>query len=338
VTATAQPATDRTATSAGRLPSVASGFGEVLWPLYLTLLVALGGWVLVPVLALGWSPVTITSGSMGPTIQPGHVVLYEPYAGQELAEGTVVTFRDLAHDRLVTHRVVATNEDGTLRTRGDANPSDDPAPVAPEDVVGVGRLVVPSAGLPSLWVHQGRLDLLAGLAVLTALAAVPAARAGGELVRSTRRRLPRRRPTTAWRRPAIAALLVAALGAGAVGATDAAAAFTGADQNPGNQFAAASLPAPTGVTAAGSCQLLVLGPQVVVSWTAVPGATGYEIRRSTTSGGPYSSVGTSSTSSFADTGVATNRTYHYVVVGTAGTWSGPVSAQVSASTPNLCLL
>jgi len=324
----------------GRLPSVASWFGEVLWPLYLTLLVALGGWVLVPVVVLGWSPVTITSGSMAPTIQPGHVVLYEPYAGEDLPDGTVVTFRDRDHDRLVTHRVVGTNDDGTLRTRGDANPSDDPAPVAPGDVVGVGRLVVPSAGLPSLWVHQGRLDLLAGLAVLTGLAAFPAARAGAELGRAgTLRRRRRRRegPSAGWRRPAVAAAVVAALGIGAVGATDAAAAFTGADQNPGNRFTAAALPAPTGVTAS-ACNLALLVPRVQVSWAGVVGADRYDVRRAESSSGPYATVQSGVTgTTFTDLDVGPGRTYHYVVVARGGTWTGPASAATSVTTSALQL-
>jgi fibronectin type 3 domain-containing protein len=63
--------------------------------------------------------------------------------------------------------------------------------------------------------------------------------------------------------------------------------------------------APAGLTTS------VSGSTVNLSWGAVSGAT-YHILRSTTSGGPYTQVGTSSTTSFADSGLA-NGTYFYVV-------------------------
>jgi hypothetical protein len=84
---------------------------------------------------------------------------------------------------------------------------------------------------------------------------------------------------------------------------------------------------PTGVTATAVSQT-----QVNVSWTAVPGAVSYTILRATSSGGPYTSVGTSATTSFSNTGLACNTTYYYVVTAVSGGCSSGNSAQAQATT------
>jgi hypothetical protein len=84
--------------------------------------------------------------------------------------------------------------------------------------------------------------------------------------------------------------------------------------------------APTGLTATASGQT-----QINLSWTAVAGATSYTILRATTSGGPYTAVGTSSTTSFSNTGLNCNTTYYYVVTASNGCSSGN-SNQASATT------
>ncbi|HEX9944509.1 MAG TPA: fibronectin type III domain-containing protein, partial [Thermoanaerobaculia bacterium] len=66
--------------------------------------------------------------------------------------------------------------------------------------------------------------------------------------------------------------------------------------------------APTGLTATAASS-----SQINLSWSAVSGATEYRIYRSTTSGGPYTQVGTSTTTSFSNTGLSCNTTYYYVV-------------------------
>jgi len=205
VTVTAHP-THGTAAARGWLPSVSSGAVEVVWPLVLAVAVALGAWVLLPALLLGWRPVAVASGSMGPVLRPGHVVLVEPYRGQGIEPGAVVTYRDARLDRLVTHRIASVGKDGTLVTRGDANAVDDPMPLTRDRIVGLGRLVVPAAGLPALWAHQGRGEMLLGLVVLTALAASGAAGAASTSMRKAPRRSPTRSPcsapsaTTRWPR------------------------------------------------------------------------------------------------------------------------------------------
>lgn len=85
--------------------------------------------------------------------------------------------------------------------------------------------------------------------------------------------------------------------------------------------------APTGVSATAAS-----ASQVNVSWGAATGATSYSVLRSTTNGGPYSQVGTSTTTSFSNTGLACNTTYYYVVTASNGTCSSGNSAPAQATT------
>ncbi len=86
--------------------------------------------------------------------------------------------------------------------------------------------------------------------------------------------------------------------------------------------------APTGVTATAASST-----QINVSWSAVSGATEYHVYRSTTSGGPYTLVGTVAGTSFANTGLTCNTTYFYVVrAANSSTCESGNSAQASATT------
>lgn len=85
--------------------------------------------------------------------------------------------------------------------------------------------------------------------------------------------------------------------------------------------------APTGVTASASS-----ATAINLSWSASSGATSYKIFRSTTSGSGYTQVGTSTGTSFADSGLSCNTTYYYVVSASNGTCDSGYSAQASATT------
>jgi signal peptidase I len=124
-------------------------------------------WVVMPAALMRGHAVVVTSGSMGPVIRTGDVLVLAPHDGAPLAPGAVVTFRDPSGRGLITHRIVRVNDDGTYRTRGDANASVDAAALRPERIVGNARVLVPLIGLPRAWMTAG--DTLPALAWLASL-------------------------------------------------------------------------------------------------------------------------------------------------------------------------
>ena len=137
-----------------------------LFVVYVTMLLALSA--VAPVTGLGWTSAVLTSGSMSPPIRTGDVVVASPHDGRGLAPGTVVVFSDRAG--LVTHRIESINPDGSYLTKGDANSQPDSTPLRPEQVIGVGRLLVPLIGLPLVWYWAGAWGELAVWAAGTLLA------------------------------------------------------------------------------------------------------------------------------------------------------------------------
>jgi|HubBroStandDraft_6_1064221.scaffolds.fasta_scaffold01749_11 fibronectin type 3 domain-containing protein len=74
--------------------------------------------------------------------------------------------------------------------------------------------------------------------------------------------------------------------------------------------------------------------QVNLSWTASAGATSYHVKRSTTTGGPYTQVAAPSTTSDADTGLTNGTTYYYVVSALNAAGESANSSQASATPVN----
>lgn len=102
---------------------------------------------------LGYKTATMLTGSMAPGIDPGDVVVTVPKPTSELRAGDVITYRIPIEDhRVETHRVVKVihKADGTIaiRTKGDANPGNDPwTAVLEDDTVWEARAVVPKLGV-----------------------------------------------------------------------------------------------------------------------------------------------------------------------------------------------
>jgi autotransporter-associated beta strand protein len=70
--------------------------------------------------------------------------------------------------------------------------------------------------------------------------------------------------------------------------------------------------------------------QVLLSWNVAAGATGYRVKRATSSGGTYALVGTTAGTGFTDTGLVNDATYYYVVSATNAIGESTNSSEVSA--------
>jgi len=88
--------------------------------------------------------------------------------------------------------------------------------------------------------------------------------------------------------------------------------------------------APMGVTATAG-----IG-QVSLNWAVSSGASGYQVKRATTNGGPYTVVGSPTAASYQDNGVTNGTTYYYVVTAVNGSGESAASTQVTAI-PNTAL-
>ena len=106
----------------------------------------------------------------------------------------------------------------------------------------------------------------------------------------------------------------------------------GGESSPSSQSAGVTptapvtLPAaPSGVTATRNAE------QVTVTWTAVTGATSYNVYRSTTQGAQGTLIGSSATASFVDTTVVDGASYYYQVTAVNSVGEGAASAQAPAN-------
>jgi len=70
--------------------------------------------------------------------------------------------------------------------------------------------------------------------------------------------------------------------------------------------------------------------QVQLTWSAVGQADEYIVKRAATSGGPYTVIATTSSTSYTDSGLTNETTYYYVVAASNTSGEGPNSAQTSA--------
>lgn len=125
-------------------------------------------WSAAPAL-LGWHPTTVMTGSMEPRLEPGDVVVSRPVTPVEIRLGQILLADDpdrAGHLRM--HRFVDPGRDGTIVTKGDANPQADSTPIERSAVLGVASLRIPFVATPVLWVREGRWVETAMLALAVA--------------------------------------------------------------------------------------------------------------------------------------------------------------------------
>ncbi len=136
--------------------------------IYLSLL--LGCWVLLGWGIGGWSPVVVTSGSMEPALSVGDVILIDTGSDSTAVQRSVIVF-ERPDGEVVAHRVFSVEPNGFV-TKGDANEAPDTDRVLPDQVLGVGRLVVPAIGLPAVWSDRGNYVALGAWMVVSLAALV----------------------------------------------------------------------------------------------------------------------------------------------------------------------
>ena len=97
---------------------------------------------------------------------------------------------------------------------------------------------------------------------------------------------------------------------------------------PGTMIPLASVPANLAATAGNAT--------VTLTWTASTGATGYNVKRATSSGGPFTQLASPTSAGYTDTSVTNGTTYYYVVsaldAGGESATSAPASAVPKAPT------
>lgn len=158
-----------TATRAPR-DSWFSGLVSVLTTVLLLAVVALAVSLTIVPRALDGAALTVLTGSMVPTYNPGDVVVVRGVkdAAAEVRVGDVVSFQPLPDDpTLITHRVVtvSSSADGPRWvTRGDANGADD-EPLQAKQIKAEVVYHVPYVGHVMLAVGQHRSSLVVGVAI-----------------------------------------------------------------------------------------------------------------------------------------------------------------------------
>ena len=103
---------------------------------------------------------------MEPECPVGSMVYVKSVNFSDIEVGDVISFR-LNDGTMVTHRVDAINDDGTLRTKGDANDVADASPVSESQVFGEVKGKLPYLGYLSSFIKSA-----SGIATLIALAVI----------------------------------------------------------------------------------------------------------------------------------------------------------------------
>ncbi len=100
--------------------------------------------------------IAIGSGSMTGTINKGDAVIYEEIDDSVLKVGDILVFKN--ENKTVVHRIISivelSNTERAYYTKGDYNKDEDGYPILKKQIVGIVRLRVKYAGIPSLLVKE----------------------------------------------------------------------------------------------------------------------------------------------------------------------------------------
>lgn len=76
------------------------------------------------------------------------------------------------------------------------------------------------------------------------------------------------------------------------------------------------------------------GSRIDLAWNVSAGAAGYNVKRSTASGGPYATIASSTATHYSDTGLSESTTYYYVVSAVNSAGQSDDSTEAAATTLN----
>jgi len=144
--------------------------GRFIIDMILALLLVVTLVIVVPNV-FGVKTMVVQSGSMEPKIPTGSLVYVAPAAKKDIQIGDVISYILNEKGTVVTHRVVAIDEQDNFTMQGDANATVDAKPVRYENVVGRVRLTVPLVGYAMGFVKtaQGKILTVSGVAILILL-------------------------------------------------------------------------------------------------------------------------------------------------------------------------
>ncbi len=103
------------------------------------------------------------------------------------------------------------------------------------------------------------------------------------------------------------------------------------ESNPSSQATATPTAPATIPTAPTGLQATAGNTQISLTWNASTGATSYNVKRSTTSGGPYTTIASPTTTSYSDTGLTNGTPYYYVVTAVNSAGESNPSSQATAT-------
>lgn len=117
-----------------------------------------------PPQVLGYSTMSVLTGSMRPYLQPGDMIVDKAAKAEEVKVGDIITYK--AGGSVVTHRVTEViRADGKFlfTTRGDANNTADGKPITGEQLIGKVIFKIPYGGYIARFIRSpiGLLIILA---------------------------------------------------------------------------------------------------------------------------------------------------------------------------------
>jgi signal peptidase len=127
-----------------KIGNVVNIFGKIWTAIVFIFVIALLGLRFGP-MPFGYQPIWCMSNSMAPTFHEGALCYIDTnYDANTVEVGDIIAYK-LSNGSMVTHRVHAITEEGIV-TKGDANKSEDFAPISRDQIIGENAYQIESVG------------------------------------------------------------------------------------------------------------------------------------------------------------------------------------------------